>query len=98
VILSTIDLHLRATRAIHVLAVTTAEGDHMSTAIEENAADKPKATKKARACAPGAHVAPKKGKATKKTSPAKKAPKAAKEALAAKAGSKAARILELLKR
>ena len=71
----------------------------MNTAIEETATtQKPKATKKAHVGAQGGHVAPKKGKAAKKASPAKKAPKAAKEALAAKDGSKAAKILELLKR
>jgi len=82
-----------------VIAVITAEGEHMNTAIEETGTtEKPKATKKAHVGAQGGHVAPKKGKAAKKASPAKKAPKAAKEALAAKDGSKAAKILELLKR
>jgi hypothetical protein len=71
----------------------------MNTAIEETTTtEKPKATKKARASAQGAHVAPKKGKAAKNASPAKKTPKAAKETDVARDGSKAAKILELLKR
>ena len=75
----------------------------MNTAIEETgtahaAAGKPKATKKANVGAHGAHVASKKGKAAKKASPAKKAPKAQKEPGVARDGSKAAKILDLLKR
>jgi hypothetical protein len=85
-----------------VTAAITAKGDHMNTAIEETGtaqtAEKPKATKKARVGAPGAHVTPKKGKTTKKASPAKKASKAAKKEGAARDGSKAAKILDLLKR
>jgi hypothetical protein len=85
-----------------VIAVITAEGDHMNTAIEETgtapkAAEKPKATKKARVGAQGAHVAPKKGKAAKKASPAKKAPKAPTEK-GTRDGSKAAKVLDLLKK
>jgi hypothetical protein len=74
----------------------------MITATEETTAqataEKPKATKKARVGAQGAHVAPKKGKAAKKAKTPKKAPKAAKKAGAARDGSKAATVLELLKR
>ena len=71
----------------------------MNTASEETGTtEKPKATKKARAGAKGAHVAPKKEKSAKKASPAKKAPKAAKKAGAARDGSKAAAVLDLLKR
>ena len=74
----------------------------MNTAVEETgtalgATGKPKATKKARVGAQGAHVAPKKGKVSKKASPAKKAPKAAKEK-GTRDGSKAAQVLDLLKR
>jgi len=70
----------------------------MNTAVEETGTtEKPKATKKARVGAQGAHVAPKKGKAGKKASAAKKAPKAAKET-ATRDGSKAAKVLDLLKR
>jgi len=73
----------------------------MITAIEEtgaHAAEKPKANKKASVGQKRAHVAPKKGKAGKKASPTKKAPKAAKKAGVARDGSKAATVLELLKR
>jgi hypothetical protein len=61
---------------------------------------RPKAREKARAGARSAHVAPKKGKSGKKARPPKKAPKRAKEAgaRAARDGSKAAKILDLLKR
>ena len=58
----------------------------------------PKASKKARVAPRRAHVAPKKSKAGKKATPQKKAPKAAKKAGAARDGSKAAKILDLLKR
>ncbi len=61
-------------------------------------AAEPKATRKARVGARRAHVAPKKGKAGKKASPARKAPKGAKKAEGARDVSKAATILELLKR
>jgi hypothetical protein len=57
--------------------------------------EQPKEGRKAKGGARGAHVAPKKGKSGKKASPAKKAPKAAKKA---RDGSKAAKILDLLKR
>jgi Protein of unknown function (DUF3489) len=74
----------------------------MITATEETgtaqaAAEKPKAKKKARVGAQGAHVAPKKVKSAKKASAAKKAPKASKEK-GARDGSKAAKVLDLLKR
>jgi hypothetical protein len=61
-------------------------------------AAQPKATKKARVAPRRAHVAPKKGKAGKKASPPKKAPKGGKKAGSARDGSKAAKILDLLKR
>jgi hypothetical protein len=57
-------------------------------------AAKPKPNKKARVGARRAHVAPKKGKPGKKASPAKKTPKAG----TARDGSKAAKVLDLLKR
>jgi hypothetical protein len=92
-------LHFRRFGVIDVVTVITAKGDHVNTTAQETAtSEKPKATKKARVGAQGAHVAPKKGKAAKKASPAKKAPKAAKKAGATRDGSKAASILELLKR
>ena len=58
----------------------------------------PKAKKNASAGARRAHVAPKKAKSGKKTTPAKKAPKGQKKGNAARDGSKAAKILDLLKR
>ena len=58
----------------------------------------PKATKKARVGQKRAHVAPKKGKPAPKAKAPKKAPKAAKKADGARDGSKAAKILDLLKR
>ena len=57
-----------------------------------------KPAKKARAGARRAHVAPKKGKSGKKATSPKKAPKGAKKATGARDGSKAARILDLLRR
>jgi hypothetical protein len=71
--------------------------------------EEPKATKKARAGAQSAHVAPAKKKASKKAAPAKKVPKSAKKAdkpgklaeaekPAARQGSKTSQVLELLKR
>jgi Protein of unknown function (DUF3489) len=97
---SRIDLHLRQTRAIHVMAVITAEGDHMNTATEETATttEKPKASKRASVGQKRAHVAPVKGKPAKKAKAPKKAAKAAKKAGAARDGSKAATVLDLLKR
>ena len=71
----------------------------MNTATEETGTtEKPKAAKKARVGAQGAHVAPKKGKTAKKAKPPKKAPKAAKKTGTGRDGSKAAKILDLLKR
>ncbi len=62
------------------------------------AAAEPKSPQKAKAGARGAHGAPKKGKSGKKASPGKKAPKGAKKATGAREGSKAAKVLDLLKR
>ena len=68
------------------------------------AAEQPKATKKAGVAKRARNVAPAKGKAGKKASPAKKAPKSAKGAKPAKQpdgareGSKAAKVLDLLRR
>ena len=61
------------------------------------ASAQPKGTKKARVAARAAHVAPKKGKSGKKAKATKKAPKGAKKA-AAREGTKAEKIIELLKR
>ena len=61
-------------------------------------AEKPKTGKKARVAPKRAHVAPKKAKVGRTAKPAKKGPKAAKEAGSARDGSKAAKIIDLLKR
>ncbi len=74
--------------------------EQTETAPASEAAE-PKATKKASAGARRAHVAPKKTKSGKKASPAKKTPKARKgekKGDSARAGSKTAKVLELLKR
>ena len=63
-----------------------------------SAAAEAKATKKPPAGARRAHVAPKKGKSGKKATSAKKAPKGEKKGGSARDGSKAARVLDLLKR
>jgi len=81
--------------------ITTAEATETALAPE---AEQPKATKKATAGKRGAHVAPAKGKSGKKATPTKKAtspkkaPKGAKKAAGSREGSKAATILDLLKR
>ena len=67
-------------------------------AATATAGAQPKAAKKARVAPRSAHAAPKKSKAGKKASPAKKAPKGGKKAGGAREGSKAQKILELLKR
>ena len=68
------------------------------TSAAQATAEKPKAGKKARVGQKRAHVAPKKGKPALKAKAAKKAPKAAQKADRARDGSKAAKILDLLKR
>jgi hypothetical protein len=77
--------------------MTTLTTEETGTA-QATATAQPKATKKARVAPRRAHVAPKKAKSGKKASPAKKAPKGHKKAGAARDGSKAAKILDLLKR
>jgi hypothetical protein len=82
-------------------AVITAKGESIMTSIPETGTtttEERKATKKGRAGARGAHVAPAKAKPAKKAKATKKTPKAAKEAGAAREGSKAAKIIDLLKR
>jgi len=61
------------------------------------AAEAPKATEKASVAKRARNVAPKKAKSGKKASSAKKTPKSAKTA-GARDGSKAAKVLDLLKR
>ena len=58
----------------------------------------PKSNKKARVAPKRAHVAPAKGKSATKTKAAEKTPKAAKKAGPVRDGSKAAEVLNLLKR
>jgi len=62
------------------------------------AAEAPKATQKASVAKRARNVAPKKARSGKKPIPAKKAPKGAKKAAGARDGSKAAKVLDLLKR
>ncbi|HEV8414868.1 MAG TPA: DUF3489 domain-containing protein [Bryobacteraceae bacterium] len=62
------------------------------------AAEAPKATPKASRAKPARNVAPKKAKSGNKANPSKKAPESAKKATGAPDGSKAAKVLELLKR
>jgi len=65
---------------------------------EAAASGKPKLGKNARVAPQRAHVAPKKAKAAPKAKGPKKAPKRAKVAGTARDGSKAAAVLDLLKR
>jgi hypothetical protein len=88
-----------------VTAVITAKGESIMTSIAEEtgaaqavAAEAPKANRKAGVARRRAHVAPKRGKSGKKAKPTKKAPKGAKKAGPARDGTKAAKILDLLKR
>ena len=75
--------------------ISTAEA--LETALAPVGEDQ-KATPKATGAKRARNVAPKKAKTGKKTAPAKKAPKGAKKATGARHGSKAAKILDLLKR
>jgi hypothetical protein len=77
--------------------MTTLNTEENSTA-QATGAEKPKTGKKARVAPKRAHVAPKKAKAAPKAKVPKKAPKAAKKAGSARDGSKAAKIVDLLKR
>jgi hypothetical protein len=93
----TIDLRFQRTRAIHVIAVITAQGENMiSTTEQTETATETKATKKAARGARRANVSPAKGKAGKKASPKKKALRSARND--AREGTKTATILEMLKR
>src|SRR5512135_2062016 len=62
------------------------------------AAEAPKATPKANVAKRARTGAPKNRKSGKKATPEKKAPKSAKKAAGARDGSKAAKVLDLLKR
>jgi hypothetical protein len=84
-------------------AVITAKGESIMTSTPETGAfpgtaEERKATKKARAGARSAHIAPGKPKSAKKAKATQKMSKGAKEQGAARDGSKAAKIIELLKR
>ena len=68
------------------------------TSIAQTTAEKAKASKKARVTRQGAHVAPAKPKSAKKAKASKKATKNPKNASVARDGSKAAKVLDLLKR
>jgi hypothetical protein len=89
-----------------VIAETTAKGESKMTTLttEETgtaqaaAAKEPKPGKKARVGAQHAHVAAKKAKDAPKAKAAKAAHKAAEKAAGARDGSKAAKVLDLLKR
>ena len=75
--------------------ISTAEA--LETALAP-AAEAPKATPKTSRAKPARNVAPKKAKSGNKANPSKKAPESAKKATGAPDGSKAAKVLELLKR
>ena len=75
--------------------ISTAEAMEIALAP---AAEAPKTTQKATSAKPARHVAPKKAKSGKKATPAKKAPKGATKAKGARDGSKASKVLDLLKR
>ena len=78
--------------------MTTSITEETSAAQSTAPGKEPKAGKKARVAARRAHVAPKKGKPAPKAKAPKKAPKGARKAGEARDGSKAAKILDLLKR
>lgn len=74
-------------------SIAEATGTALTATVEESSA-----TKNAGVRARGAHVAPKKGKPGRKASPVKKATEGKKKAKGARDGSKAAKVLDLLKR
>ena len=75
--------------------ISTAEA--LETALAP-AAEAPKATPKASRAKPARNVAPKRAKSGNKANPSKKAPKSANKASGARDGSKATKVLDLLKR
>jgi uncharacterized protein DUF3489 len=85
---------ITAKRRIQMTSIAEETGTAQATATGAQ----PKATRKPRVAARRAHVAAKKGKSGKKATPAKKAPRGGKKAGGARDGSKAAKILDLLKR
>jgi hypothetical protein len=97
---------------IHVIAVITAKGEPDMNGVSQEStnpeagtpAEEPKPPKKPRVATHRPHLAPSAPKSGKKTTPAKKATKAAhsaklpKKPSGARQGSKAARVLSMLKR
>ena len=87
-----------------MIAVTTAKGTYMTTVTTEDrrahvtGAERAKPGKKARVARKRAHVATQKTQTTPKAKAPKKAPNGAKKAGSARDGSKAAKVLDLLKR
>ena len=77
--------------------MTTLSTEEITTA-QATGAEKPKPGKKASVAPKRAHVGAKKAKSATKTKAAEKAPKAAKKAGPVRDGSKAAEVLDLLKR
>ena len=69
-----------------------------TSAAQATGSERPKPRKKARVAAKHGHVAPKRAKSAKKAHPGKKTSTGAKTAGAARDGSKAAKVLDLLKR
>lgn len=78
--------------------MTTSTTEENGKAQATGAVEDPKPKKKARVGARRAPVAPSKAKSARKARAAKKAPKGRKKPDAARAGSKTAKILDLLKR
>jgi hypothetical protein len=87
---------ITAKRRIHHMTTSIAEETGIAQATATGV--QPKPTKKARVAPRGAHVAPKKAKSAKKPSPPKKVSKGRNKAGSARDGSKAAKVLDLLKR
>jgi hypothetical protein len=85
-----------------ITAMLIAQGANMTNTTEQievtAAAAEPKTAKGTRVAKRAANVAPKKGRSGNKATPTKKAPKGEKKATGARDGSKAAKILDLLKR
>ena len=75
----------------------TTQTTEETTTAQATATEKPKPGKKARVAPQRAHVAPRKAKAAPKAKAAKIAPKAAEKPTGARNGSKAAKVLDLLK-
>jgi hypothetical protein len=93
-VIDVVTAEMTAKRRIRMTSIA----EETDTGQTTTAAAQPKAIKKARVAPRRAHVAPKKAKAGRKSSSAKKAPKGGKKAGTARDGSKAAKILDLLKR